>query len=167
MSDYDQSDNNLNVYAWDNNVPKSRIEVDLCPNCNHSLTSGSNCGNNTKCSSCGYAVKLYGYNNLEFDETRDNGSKAYDYQQAPVKPIVEFDKEKKETFEVGNTGKAIGAYLSASLCITMIAFMVAVFRDELSHKNGNINFSLLLCILIFPQLYLTYAIVDFATRPKY
>lgn len=166
MSEFDdQLDNNLSVYAWDNNTPKLRTDTEHCANCNHQL----DCENNSKCSSCGHVVKLFGYNNVDFNNTRDNGSKPYNYQPKPVKTIAKIEKEqKKENFELSgnNLGKALGAYLSASLCLTMLAFMIAVFRDELTHRNGSINFSLVLCILLFPQMYITFAIVDFATRPK-
>jgi hypothetical protein len=65
-----------------------------------------------------------------------------------------------------SVGALIGL-LCGHLCILLIAICIAKARGELECVPGsdNYNVSLIMCILLFPQLYFIYALVEWLTRP--
>ena len=58
--------------------------------------------------------------------------------------------------------------LITHLCVLFLAIFIAIFRGEFKctpDGTGGLNWSLILCIILFPQFYITYALVEWSTRP--
>jgi len=60
------------------------------------------------------------------------------------------------------------SFLTGYLCFLMIALCVACCFKKKSHlecTNGKNNISMYLCIFLFPQFYIMFALVEFLTQP--
>jgi hypothetical protein len=60
---------------------------------------------------------------------------------------------------------AIFGFVSSRICLILLAFCIANYRGEL-RKNGEINLSLIVCVILFPDIYFTYALFEWLVRPK-
>jgi len=77
------------------------------------------------------------------------------------------DQTSDDVLEHMNDGTGVYAYVIGHLCIMLIAFLVAYWRGELYTELGgqtNWHLSMIACIILFPNLYLIYALVEFITR---
>src|ERR1700688_5000796 len=90
-SDYGNAYNTTDaehIYAWDNNEMRIRDDETVCPGCNSYLPSSSDpldkpdC-KNRRCNSCGYTVKLYGFDEAGYVDTYDDT----DFEGAPERHI--------------------------------------------------------------------------------
>jgi hypothetical protein len=62
---------------------------------------------------------------------------------------------------------SISSCILSVLCWFCFLLFIAHMRGELSYKNGSLNMSLILCILLFPHLYLGFVLVDWLTKPQH
>lgn len=60
-------------------------------------------------------------------------------------------------------GTSGSSSLLSFLCLFIFMLLIAYLRGDLTNKDGSLNLMMLLCVLIFPQFYVGFAIVDYAT----
>lgn len=79
---------------------------------------------------------------------------------------VEVRNDKKDVKEhMDAAGNALFGFVASRICLILIAFFIAHYRGEL-RKNGEINLSLVACVVIFPDIYFAYALFEWLVRPK-
>lgn len=64
----------------------------------------------------------------------------------------------------GSSSWGAGSCFSC-VCMLLIVLCIAYKRDELKHKNGGVNLSLIICLVFLPWVYLSYASLDWLTSP--
>jgi hypothetical protein len=73
-----------------------------------------------------------------------------------------------EHMSSGEVGGGLSLWLCCQLCLFIIVFIIASRRGELYHnKTKSLNFSLLVCMFLFPQIYIGYVLVDWLTKPAH
>jgi hypothetical protein len=178
-------DNSEFVFSWNTDSPILRPDLYKCPKCNNNLKR--NCKNGD-CGECGYPVSVYGYRDLEYDneipypvdggsmnnnverETKSNRRVRFENTEDQTETRVLEAEDLIEGMDNTNTnnnsmyGAGAGGCCSC-ICMVMIVLCIAYSRGDLVHKNGTLNFSLILCIIFFPYFYLSYVIVDVLTAP--
>jgi len=76
LQGYDENDSEQ-IFAWENDEARIRTNETVCPSCNSRLPTssdpldGPNC-QNRRCGTCGYTVRLYGYDEAGYTDTFDD-----------------------------------------------------------------------------------------------
>lgn len=139
------------VFSWATDDPRLQPYTTMCQNCNTKYGSCS-CGKSSggKDINCGYPVKTKGYPKVLYSNVDDSVDYNYD---SDVDVVAEHREDKLEHMTDNATGIFIGVFIPY-LCIVCIAFCIAYYRHEI------ISASSVACIILFPYMYITYAIVD-------
>ena len=128
-------DNDEFIYSLDNDDPMIMPGLITCTNCGADVKPECE---ESGCKHCGYRVKLNGYPKHNY------GSGEF------------VDNNGSEDIEHFDSGTAVTmSFICNWVCWVLIAFFVAHMRGEL--KNG---IAVILCIIVFPQFYLSFALVD-------
>lgn len=94
------------------------------------------------------------------DTTNTNTATATATAEKPLEPEKEIDK--------GYRSYVIAFFISFIIFMMLVAYCVAYSRGELIKEDGvHINWSIIVCIFFFHQMYLGYALVDWTTRPNH
>lgn len=122
------------VYSWDKNDSMIMPKLIQCINCGSDVDPECD---DDGCKTCGYSVKKYGFPKYTYDSDK----------------FVEDKGVKIERFSPG--APVAVSFVSNWLCWALIAFFVARMRGELEY-----GIPVIICIAVFPQFYLTFALVD-------
>jgi hypothetical protein len=77
----------------------------------------------------------------------------------PVQPI----QPAQPVSDTSGFGISGSSSLISCLCLFILMLLLAYLRGDLVNKDGSINLIMVLCVMLFPQFYIGFAIVDFAT----
>lgn len=184
------------IYAWNKNRPMIRTKAMMCPSCNYDIPTHNpndhiGC-KNTKCDNCGYSLKMYEYNDLNYDKTKDDADNDdadfYDMnieqpsddaligrgikRGYPIKNVKEIPEESSNDMQIEYMDGNNESYMMYNvtgliifILLLVITYIIASKRGELMHEDGTTNWSLVVCIFFLFQFYWIYAIVDYITSP--
>lgn len=149
-------------------------DIVKCKNCDFPSNNHNYCGS-VKCVNCGHKL-LNGSDLLQFDnngyiiESNDKNMSKQKYVNLGLNKsnqniddinnkmfgdVVEHMTSESTDNSNDNTIAGFAISLSSWVCLVIIGMLIAHIRCELTMSSA-------LCIVIFPQLYLCFALVDFA-----
>jgi hypothetical protein len=157
----------------------------VCPSCNHISIDGC-LRSPTKCDECGTRINMYdgiGYDEIDTDNeynytykkskhvkiNEDLNQYKYEDIGAKITKIPKSDESDENQIEhmSGDQGGGFVACISCQLVLFIFVLFIAYKRGEIENKDKTWNKSLLLCIFFFPQLYISYALVEWLTHPRH
>lgn len=78
---------------------------------------------------------------------------------------VEVEETKEHMNGSSSTSDYLYIFVTGRICLFFVAILIAEVRGELK-KGGEINWSLVACVFLFPDIYFAYVIFEWLVRPK-